>query len=164
VIAASSTRYHHLCLCRNDSLIGFCNIQYDNLNIGEGCIIRVCRASFTPPVTKKEETNQSQESDPPVSIHPPRLAETRVASTLTPAPCAQVTPTASYTETVYYSSDSAPNKLRDALPPECLANTHPIALLSKVYDPSDVDSLTDPNFFCDLEVRHVCDLCNNIYD
>lgn len=44
------------------------------------------------------------------------------------------------------------HRLRDALPPECLAATHPIALLSRVYDPISLECLTDPNFFMDLEV------------
>ena len=47
------------------------------------------------------------------------------------------------------------HRLRDALPPECLAATHPIALLSRVYDPISLECLTDPNFFMDLEVSGV---------
>jgi hypothetical protein len=64
----------------------------------------------------------------------------------------QSTPSEGFKETVYYTNDSAPNKLRDALPPECLSGDYPVALLCRVYDPMDSDCLNDPNFFNDLEV------------
>jgi hypothetical protein len=64
----------------------------------------------------------------------------------------QNNPSEGFKETVYYSNDSAPNKLRDALPPECLSGDFPVALLCRVYDPMDSDCLNDPNFFNDLEV------------
>ena len=51
------------------------------------------------------------------------------------------------------SANNTTHRLRDALPPECLANTYPVALLSRVYDPLSRECLTDPNFFMDLEVR-----------
>ena len=53
------------------------------------------------------------------------------------------------------SAINTTHTLRDALPPECLANTYPVALLSRVYDPLSIECLTDPNFFMDLEVRVV---------
>lgn len=69
-----------------------------------------------------------------------------------------------FKETVYYTNDNAPNKLRDALPLECLSGEYPVALLCRVYDPTDSDCLNDPNFFNDLEViQHFCgkyeDIC-----
>ena len=51
--------------------------------------------------------------------------------------------------------------MRDALPPECLAASHPVALLSKVYDPSHPDCQDDPNFFGDLEVHISCSVLSS---
>ena len=38
-----------------------------------------------------------------------------------------------------------------ALPPECLVQTHPVVLISNVYNPMDSQCQVDPNFFMDLE-------------
>jgi hypothetical protein len=37
-------------------------MQYNNLNIGEGCIISVTRASFNPATVKKETVTEAEEA------------------------------------------------------------------------------------------------------
>ena len=44
-------------------------------------------------------------------------------------------------------------RLRAALPVECLAGINSVTLLSNVYNPSDPASVSDPNVFVDLEVQ-----------
>ena len=105
------------------------------------------RASFNPSASQKEDKQDKQDrqdmketkdiedpilsdwSDPGPTLEP--------FTPLAPAPTPDLNP---------------PNRLRDALPPECLAQLHPVALLSRVYDPTSEECARDPNFFLDLEV------------
>ena len=115
----------------------YVNFQYDNLNIGEGCIIKVTRASFTPSTTTTNSSND-------ISMN---LSNTSNHGNETP------TNNNNNTDNSQVIHHLAGHSLRNALPLECMVDTNPVVLLFHVYDVNSLDYKEDPNYFPDLEVK-----------
>jgi len=146
-------------------------IQYNNLNIGEGCIISVTRASFTvSEKSRKEDEAEEEQAKEGIKIEIPEQ-NTEIFSNLNKDEKIPETELMNGKKSEEISNDNnrqisnpeedliVEKSLRNALPADCLANEYPVTLLSKVYNPYASECTTDPNFFGDLEADMLVECC-----
>ena len=139
------------------------------MNIGEGCIISVTKAEFsTAPKVIDEKKDigggssnkgvqevvdvKDGRSDMRSDVNIINTSNVSVATSITTT--TNMAATTSTTNVAIHSNQSVSNNRSNismALPPECLVQTHPVVLISNVYNPMDSQCQLDPNFFMDLE-------------
>ena len=80
------------------------------------------------------------------------ISNTSTANTITTT-TSTTTTISTYNLTTHNNQSISNNRsnISMALPPECLVQTHPVVLISNVYNPMDSQCQLDPNFFMDLE-------------
>ena len=128
--------------------------QYHHLNIGDGYVISVTRAAFSHP----KDTDTAPTDVAVAAGIDPRLSGTAsIRSSSNSSNSSNSSSSSTSTSGGGGGGWASLEALQQALPPECLAHSHPVVVLSNVYDPAlaagDGAGAAAPGaaFFADLE-------------